>query len=157
MQDANYIYYIRDWLFAEPRIAELFNLPRAGFVPFFPAQQFPESEFPYIRYSTTQSISGETPWMHTGEAFMFLWFDNIDEAQEAVNIIVDMCGYADESAGELERWIRANEPDCPFVYHSIETPTVGEVDTTDERGGAHAYAVMLRVQFSPKSVRNRYS
>lgn len=157
MPGDNFFYYIRDWLLAEPGLVDLFQTEGREYVPFFPAQQFPESEVPYVRYTTTQSVSSDTPWWHTGEAFMSVWFTEIDDAQEAINIIVDMCSYADESAGELERWLSANNIDAPYHYHSIEVPNVGEVDTTEERGGAHAMALMIRVQFSPKSVRDRYS
>lgn len=158
--DSNFFYYIKDWLLDEPSIATLLGYDpndATALRPVFPSQQFPESEFPYIRYTTMNHIAHNAPWMYTGEAFLFLWFNQIDDAQRCANIITEMCSYGDESAGELERWLAINDIQPPYFYHSIIVPGGGEIEPTSERGGAHSYALSLTVEYSPKQQRDRYA
>lgn len=158
MADDNFFYYIRDWLLDEPAFVQLLGYsPGDTYVPFFPAQQFPESQLPYVMYTTTSSMDPNTPWMYTGEAYMSIWFASIDDAQSAANVIVEMCGGSDASAGELERWLSLNGIRPPYKYHWITVPIIGEVETTSERGGGHAYAVHIRAGYSPKVQRDRYA
>ena len=134
----------------------MLNIAGRPYTPFFPAQEFPESEIPYIRYGLNNNIMPNTPWMNDAEVFMFVWFDSLDKTQAFANIVYEMCAFGHESAGELMRWIKINNIDCPYIYHSITMPMSGEVQPTTERGGASQFAITLRCVYSPRYYRDRY-
>lgn len=145
-------YDLRDWWLSSDRIQELLVDQRTGQwpdQPFFPVAQQPEGGFPYVRYTVARDVGFPQWWMHTEQVGLDLYTQSINDSTEVLNEFIDMAGRGDDSARDLEIWLRAQGRTLDFQYHSIRYVGGGDIGTSNEEGGAHSRIMMFNIEYSP--------
>jgi hypothetical protein len=141
-------YDVRDWVTSDPRLSQLLNI-NGGIVPIFPAASNPESVLPYIRYDIDRSISTNKWWIHSEAVILDIFTEDVEDANEIVNIFIDYLSQGDDSARELERWILQEQKQKDFEFHSIEFFSGGEFQAPEEQGGKIARSIAFVLHYSP--------
>lgn len=118
--------------------------------PFWPIQSDPMTAVPYIRYVTRETIDGDNWWMRLATVSYAVYAYDVDKSAHILNVMVDLLGRGDESAGELMIW-RNSITTYPqdYHFHSIEFLGGYNTEPTDEEAGAHIRFGTFRYQYSP--------
>lgn len=143
------IFDLRDWWMSNQRLREIFKVDTRGFPPFFPVQQQPESEPPYVVYDF-KKVTGREAWFYHVD-FLYMEINVIDfqDAYEAMNIMIDMANKGAVSARDLSHWLRSERRRQDFELHSIEFEQAGNSQPSDEQGGEIKVSVAFSIQYSP--------
>lgn len=143
------IFDLRDWWLSNPRLRELFRVEERGFPPFFPVQQQPESQTPYVVYDF-KKITGREAWYYHVD-FLYMEINVIDfqDAYEIMNIMIDMANKGAVSARDLSQWLRSQNRRQDFEIHAIEFEKAGEAQPSEEQGGEIKVSVSFSIQYSP--------
>lgn len=150
-------YDLRDWWLSDQRVQELIVDPRTSITsggldlsnPFFPVAQQPEGGFPYIRYTTARDVAFPQWWMQTEQIGLELFMVGINDSSEVLNKFISMAARGDDSARDLELWLRNEGRAVDFAYHSIQYIGGGDISATNEEGGAHSRIMMFNILYSP--------
>lgn len=145
-------YDLRDWWLSNPKVKELIVDTRTGLwpdQPFFPVAEQPEGGFPYVRYTVARDVSFPDWWMQTEQVGLDLYTESINHSTRILNEFISMAGRGDESARDLEIWLRSEGRTVDFAYHSIRYIGGGDIGASNEEGGAHSRIMMFDIQYSP--------
>ena len=143
------IFDLRDWWLSNSRMKEIFKVEERGYPPFFPIQQQPESEPPYVVYDFKKTTGAEAWFFHCDVFIMEITAIDFQDAYEAVNIMIDMANKGAISARDLSLWIRSEGRREDFQIHSIEFDGAGKVDPAEEQSGEIKVPVSFSIEYSP--------
>lgn len=141
---------LRDWWFSNQRLSEIFKVDSIGFIPFFPAQQQPESQAPYGIYHF-ERVNGQEAWYYSADFVMVeLRAFDVQDLYECMNIMVDMSNKGAVSANALSRWITSQKRPDDFEYHTIEFYKGGSIEPPSEQGGEFSMKLTFSIEYSPR-------
>jgi hypothetical protein len=141
-------YDVRDWVVSDSRMTELLKI-NGGIVPIFPASSAPESKLPYLRYDVDRRLFTNKWWIHTEAVIIDIFTEDIEDANEILNLLIDYLSQGDESARELERWLQSQNRQKHFEFHSIEYFGGGEFEPPTEQGGKISRSATFLIHYSP--------
>lgn len=143
------IFDLRDWWMSNQRLREIFRVDQLGFAPFFPIQQQPESQPPYVIYDF-RKVTGREAWFYHAD-FLFMEINVIDfqDGYEIMNIMIDMANKGAVSARDLSHWLRSENRRQDFELHSIQFEEGGKADPSQEQGGEIKIPVSFSIEYSP--------
>lgn len=140
---------LRDWWVSDERLQDLFKIEERGFAPFFPIQQQPESEPPYVIYDF-KKVTGKEAWFYHAD-FVFMEINVVDfqDGYEIMNIMIDIANKGAISARDLSHWLRSENRRQDFEFHSIQFEEAGKADPSQEQGGVIKIPVSFSIEYSP--------
>lgn len=143
------IFDLRDWWMSNPRLKEIFKIDQRGFAPFFPVQQQPESEVPYVVYDFKRITKREAWFYQADVLYMEINVIDFQDGYEIIGIMIDMANKGAISARDLSHWLRSENKRQDFELHSITFEGAGEAEPSSEQGGEIKISALFTIEYSP--------
>lgn len=150
VMNSELVWKLNRWILADDDIRDLMEYDGTGPRPIFPAQEEPEAEVPYIRYTHRMSPDNTMWWMHNEEIVYVIYDLDMDRSAKIKNVLVDLFQREDESAADFRDWLRATNQTAEHELHSLEVVTTMSPTPVEQEGGKHARFVTVRARYSPK-------
>jgi hypothetical protein len=139
------VYQINDYIWSKSDFRDFFTTQQ--YKPIFPVQTQPEAELPYLRYTTRTARDRPDWWMVTYDVTYAIYHDKIPESADISNWLDAEFRRQDESAYDLNRWIRINSE--PLVkWHSSEVISMLSPEPPTQEGGRHSRLITIRFRYS---------
>lgn len=145
------VYDVIAYMLSNSQISNALQYSGTGNTPFFPAQELPESNVPYVVYNTSSMNDANTWWMNWEEANFMIFTARVRESALVMNVARDLFQRGSDSAREINRWMREQGRPLDFKYHSFEFAGGGSLTPTSEEGGAKGRLMSIRYSYTPTS------
>lgn len=150
------VYDVNDYVLNGTGAGALMGWPtQENIRPIVPAQQQPEMnemnpEHPYMVYRWRTTTETDTWWEHTDELNYVIWGKSYDQLAGVANELVDAFRALDQSAGDLNDYLRANRPGGPeYIFHWVKVLASISPEPAGQEAGRIGWVVSIRYQYVP--------
>lgn len=141
--------YVLDFLLDDPVFADIVNWDGTGYKPVFPVQSQPESDAPYVVWTSRDRGIGTDWWMEETDVVMAFYDHDLENSLAATNRIKYLFRRKDDSARDLRVWAAANGLEA-YDIHSVSYLGGGNAEETDQEGGTHMRMASISVSYSTR-------
>ena len=144
------VYDLIDYLLDDSEFADAVNYDGSGYKPFFPAQEQPESEQPFIRYSMRTTVDTDEWWIQTDDWMLFIHSNSPLELNNINAILIDRLVRGDKSAKPINKWMLDNGREDYWV-HSTEVQMLGQYVPSEQEGGEFQIPTTIRIKYTRRN------